>query len=147
MTQEEKDNTYMRQALALAKKGAKASEVPVGALLVHGETILATAHNKVEAYNDPTAHAEMQVFQQGCQQLKSKYLTTCTLYTTLEPCPMCAMASYWTQIGRIVYAASDPKRGYTLYHHQLIHPKTTIEHGLLADESRFLLQAFFRTLR
>ena len=147
MSQEEKDNTYMQQAIALAKKGAQAGEVPVGALLVHGERIVGEAYNSVETYKDPTAHAEMQVLRQGCQQLQSKYLITSTLYTTLEPCPMCAMACYWTQVGRIVYAVTDPKRGYSLYHHRLIHPKTTIVHGPCAYESRFLLQEFFRALR
>ncbi len=138
---------YMQLALVEAKKASKAGEVPVGALLRCGEQIIATGHNLVEKKQDATAHAELSVLQRSCQLKKAKYLPDCTLYITLEPCPMCAMACYWTQIGRVVFGASDPKRGYQRFSHNLLHPKTEILSGVCTQESKELLKGFFENLR
>lgn len=142
-----KDHHYMQLALAQAGKAYALEEVPVGALIVSQERIIASTHNLVQHAQNATAHAEMVAFQMACKQKKSKYLTDCTLYVTLEPCPMCAMASHWLQLERIVFAAHDPKKGYQLIPSPLLHPRTRVSSGLLAKESQAYLQKFFQHLR
>ena len=142
-----KDHHYMELALAQAAKAYTLQEVPVGALIVSQDQIIARTHNLVQHDQNATAHAEMHAFQAACSQKKSKYLTDCTLYVTLEPCPMCAMASHWLQLARIVFAAHDPKKGYQLVPYPLLHPRTQVTSGVLADESQTYLQNFFQTLR
>ena len=138
------DDTYfMRQALAEAHKAADRDEIPVGAVIVAGNRIVARAHNLTETLHDVTAHAEMQAFTAAANTLQSKYLDDCTLYVTLEPCTMCAGASFWTQIGRIVYGASDPKRGFHLNGGKILHPKTSVSGGVMEEECGQLIREFF----
>ncbi len=132
----------MKQALKEAEKAYEKNEVPVGAVIVLKDTIIARAHNLTETLTDVTAHAEMQAFTSASDYLGGKYLKDCTLYVTLEPCQMCAGASYWTQIGRIVFGATDPKRGYQ-YYKTTLHPKTIVTAGVLEEECATLLQRFF----
>ncbi len=142
------DDTYfMRQALVEARKAFEADEAPVGAVAVSGSRIISRAHNLVELLNDVTAHAEMQAITAAANVLGGKYLTGCTLYVTLEPCPMCAGALGWAQISRLVYGASDPKRGFTLFAPRALHPKTEVVSGLLAEECSALMRAFFEGKR
>ncbi len=137
------DEYFMKEALKEAQKAFARDEVPVGAVIVCQKKIIARAHNLTETLNDVTAHAEMQAFTAASNALGGKYLAECTLYVTLEPCVMCAGAAYWTQIGRIVYGASDPKRGYTLLSQSVLHPKTDVTSGVLAEECASLLKKFF----
>ncbi|MFA6798532.1 MAG: nucleoside deaminase [Bacteroidales bacterium] len=141
------DEYWMRQALVEAGKALERDEVPVGAVVVAGDRIIARAHNLTETLNDVTAHAEMQAFTAAANALSSKYLNDCTLYVTLEPCVMCAGAAYWTQIGRIVYGATDPKRGFTQTSVNLLHPKTIVISGILEPECSGLLKKFFSSKR
>jgi tRNA(adenine34) deaminase len=141
------DEFYMRQALTEARKALEKDEVPVGAVIVARGRIIARAHNLTETLHDVTAHAEMQAFTAAANSLDSKYLEDCTLYVTLEPCIMCAGAAFWTRIGRIVYAASDPKRGYSLVGRDVLHPKTELLTGILSEESAALLADFFKAKR
>jgi tRNA(adenine34) deaminase len=141
------DQYFMQEALKEAIKAFEKNEVPVGAIVVGENRILARAHNLTETLKDPTAHAEMQAFTAASASIGGKYLHDCTLYVTLEPCIMCAGAAYWTQIGRIVYGASDEKRGYHLTRHPLLHPKTEVLSGILASESEHLLKKFFKQKR
>ena len=141
------DNHFMKCALCEAQKAFDKDEVPIGAVIVCRDTIIARAHNLVEHLNDVTAHAEMQAITAAASTLGGKYLTDCTLYVTVEPCPMCAGAIGWSQLGRIVYGASDPKRGYTLLAPGVLHPKTTVTSGVLADEATTLIQSFFKKKR
>lgn len=141
------DAHFMKLALMEAEKAFKADEVPVGAVIVSKGQVLARAHNLTERLNDVTAHAEMQAFTAAAEALGGKYLWDCTLYVTLEPCVMCAGASFWTQITRIVYAAPDEKRGFNKIKTQLLHPKTQITGGLMAEESAALLKRFFQAKR
>ncbi|MBL7904342.1 MAG: nucleoside deaminase [Bacteroidales bacterium] len=141
------DEYFMKQALMEAEKAKNRDEVPVGAVIVSNGQIIARGHNLTETLNDATAHAEMQAFTSAANHLGGKYLNNCTLYVTLEPCPMCAAASYWVQLGEIVYGASDPKRGFSLLGQGLLHPKTSIRGGVLAEECGLLLTAFFRKKR
>jgi tRNA(adenine34) deaminase len=141
------DEYFMNEALKEAVKAFERNEVPVGAVIVCGNEILARAHNLTETLNDVTAHAEMQAFTAAASGLGGKYLNECTLYVTLEPCVMCAGAALWTQIGRIVYGADDDKRGYRLVDHLLLHPKTEVVSGLLAEQSATLLKVFFKGKR
>lgn len=144
----EKDDTYfMQEALKEARKAFELDEVPVGAVIVCEGKIIARAHNLSERLTDSTAHAEMQAFTMASSHLGGKYLNECTLYVTLEPCPMCAGASFWTQLGKIVYGASDEKRGYSLMNPKIVHPKTKVVSGILADECGELVSSFFRTKR
>ena len=137
------DNTYfMKQALLEAEKAYDKDEVPVGAVIVINNMIIARAHNLTETLTDVTAHAEMQAFTSASDYLGGKYLQECTLYVTLEPCQMCAGASYWTQIGKIVYGASDPKRGFN-YFQTTLHPKTKIIGGVLEKACTDILTRFF----
>jgi tRNA(adenine34) deaminase len=141
------DEFYMGEALKEALKAADAGEVPVGAVIVCNNIIIARAHNLTERLNDVTAHAEMQAFTAASEYLSSKYLKDCTLYVTLEPCVMCAGASYWTQTGRIVAGALDEKRGFTKYGHNLLHPKTQFFYGVREEECATLLVDFFKARR
>lgn len=133
----------MKQALAEAQKAADRGEVPVGAVVVCRERIIARAHNLTEALTDVTAHAEMQAITAAANVLGGKYLKDCTLYVTVEPCVMCAGAIAWAQLGRIVFGAADEKRGYLRYASQALHPKTVVTSGVLEDECRLLMQNFF----
>ncbi|HOA46907.1 MAG: tRNA-specific adenosine deaminase [Bacteroidetes bacterium ADurb.Bin057] len=141
------DNYFMRQALAEAEKAFQIDEVPIGAVIVTQNRIIARAHNLTEHLTDVTAHAEMQAITAAANTLGGKYLKDCTLYVTLEPCIMCAGALAWAQIGRIVYGASDSKRGFTHFAANCLHPKTIVEHGILEKESTELLQTFFNKKR
>ena len=141
------DEYFMQQALIEARTALSENEIPVGAIITCNGNIIARAHNQTERLHDVTAHAEMLAFTAATQNLDSKYLPECTLYVTLEPCVMCAGASSWTQIGRIVYGASDPKRGFERLGHSLLHPKTTITSGILASESQQLIKEFFKSKR
>lgn len=141
------DEEYMRQALEEARRAYAEDEVPIGAVIVCKERIIARAHNLTETLRDATAHAEMQAITAAENHLGAKYLNECTLYVTVEPCPMCAGAIAWTQMGRLVYGAEDPKRGYRRYAPSVLHPKTEVAQGLLADEAAQLMQDFFRSKR
>ena len=140
------DAYFMRKALQEAEIALAEGEVPVGAVVVCKGQIIAKGHNQVETLNDPTAHAEMLAFTAATNFLGSKYLKDCTLYVTLEPCQMCAGAAFWTQVGKIVFGASDEQRGYQHWHCK-VHPKTEITGGILADESEALLKEFFEKMR
>lgn len=137
----------MQEALKEAQKAKAKDEVPIGAVVVCDGQIIARAHNLIENLNDPTAHAEMQAITAATAYLGGKYLNQCTLYVTLEPCPMCAGALYWSQIGSLVYGASDPKRGYTTVSTKLLHPKTKITQGVLAYETGAEIKLFFEHKR
>ena len=139
-------NYFMKKALQEAEAAFEKGEVPVGAVIVVQNRIIARAHNLTETLNDVTAHAEMQAITAAANYLGAKYLQNCTLYVTLEPCQMCAGALYWSQISRIVYAASDLKRGFNTMGGQL-HPKTVLEKGPLAEESEVILKQFFSQRR
>jgi tRNA(adenine34) deaminase len=138
---------YMRAALEEAKKAFDRQEVPVGAVVVCNDIIIARAHNLTETLKDPTAHAEMQAITAATNWLGGKYLTDCTIYVTLEPCAMCAAALGWSQVSGIIYGASDEKKGYSTISDSLLHPKTTVESGVLEKECRELLLKFFKTRR
>lgn len=133
----------MRQALGLARQAGERGEVPIGAVMTCGDRVLARCHNLTEALTDVTAHAEMQAITAAAAALGGKYLPQCTLYVTLEPCPMCAAALGWAQIGRVVYGAPDPKRGYRLLAPKVLHPRTQVQGGVLEDDSIQLLRDFF----
>lgn len=142
------DDTYfMNEALKEAKKAFEKDEVPVGSVIVCGNQIIARAHNFTQRLNDATAHAEMQVFTMAADFLGGKYLNECTLYVTLEPCVMCAGASYWTQLKRVVYGAEDTNRGYSKLKKNILHPKTEVVGGVLAEECTKLLSCFFKKKR
>ena len=141
------DEFFMRQAISEAEHALAQNEVPIGAVVVCGGRIIGRGHNLVETLSDPTAHAEMQAITAATSTMGGKYLKNCTLYVTVEPCPMCAAACRWSQIERIVYGASDPKRGYTTVSESLIHPRTTVTSGVLEDDCSRLVSNFFRSLR
>ncbi len=141
------DSFYMNRALEEARRAAEQGEVPVGAVVVCRDRIIARAHNLTEMLHDVTAHAEMQAITAAANALGGKYLDVCTLYVTVEPCPMCAGALAWAQLGRLVYGASDPKRGYTTLQAPMLHPKTQVTAGMLADECGALMTDFFRQKR
>lgn len=141
------DEHFMRQALREAEQAFKVDEVPVGAVIVCGGRIVARGHNLTERLNDVTAHAEMQAITAAANDLGSKYLKDCTLYVTLEPCPMCAGALKWAQIGRIVFGAFDEKAGYRLIGARMLHTKTQVMGGVLEAECADLLKAFFQRKR
>ena len=137
------DQYYMKQALAEAWKAAERDEVPVGAVVVCKDRIIARAHNLTETLTDVTAHAEMQAITAAASALGGKYLNECTLYVTVEPCVMCAGAIAWAQTGRLVFGADDEKRGYQRYAPQALHPKTEVVKGVMADECAGLMKEFF----
>lgn len=141
------DEYYMHQALNEARIAYEEDEIPVGAVIVAADQIIARTHNNTERLNDVTAHAEMIAFTSATNYLGGKYLSDCTLYVTLEPCVMCAGAAGWTQIGRIVYGASDPKRGFERLGRSMLHPKTKVESGVMQSECEQLLKSFFKQKR
>jgi len=141
--QRQKDERYMQMALDEARKAYKESEIPIGAVVVCKERVIARAHNLTETLCDVTAHAEMQAITAAANTLGGKYLTECTLYVTVEPCTMCAGAIGWAQIPRIVYGTADVKRGYQAYAPRALHPKATITCGILEEECRQLMLDFF----
>lgn len=141
------DEHFMRQALKEAEQAFKQDEVPIGAVVVGGGRIIARAHNLTEKLNDVTAHAEMQAITAAAEAIGGKYLRECTLYVTVEPCPMCAGALHWAQVGRIVFGAFDEKSGYRRIGGALLHPKTQITGGVLEPECADLMKAFFKRKR
>ena len=142
------DDTYfMTEALKEAQQANDKDEVPVGAVIVCENQIIARAHNFTETLNDVTAHAEMQAFTSAADYLGGKYLNECTLYVTLEPCVMCGGAAYWTQLKKVVYGAKDEKRGLSTFTQNILHPKTEIEGGVLEEECSKLLSSFFKSKR
>ena len=138
---------WMREALAEALSASREGEIPIGAVVVCGGRVIGRGHNMTERLHDATAHAEMIAVTAATESLGGKYLNDCTLYVTVEPCPMCAGALNWSQIGRIVYGAPDPRRGYSMFTPSLLHPKTTVESGVLADECSALMLDFFKSKR
>lgn len=147
MNQRQTDEKFMRLALNEARKALKEEEVPIGAVIVSGETVVGRGHNLVETLSDPTAHAEMQALTAAASTLGGKYLQKCTLYVTVEPCIMCAGAIAWAQVGRVVWGADDPKRGFRCYSERVFHPKTEVASGILAGECESLMTSFFAGLR
>ncbi len=141
------DIDYMRKALDEAERAYSEGEIPIGAIIVCNDKIIARAHNQTEALCDVTAHAEMLAITSAANALGGKYLTECTLYVTVEPCPMCAGAIGWAQIPRIVYGARDEKRGFSDIAPKAIHPKTIVVGGVIEDECRALMQKFFKERR
>lgn len=141
------DEYFMREALKEADKALAISEVPVGAVVVCKNRIIARAHNQTEKLTDATAHAEMLAVTAAANYLGSKYLSECTLYVTLEPCVMCAGALAWVQLQKLVYGASDVQRGFSLVSTPLLHPRTTVEKGIKADECKKLIDTFFARIR
>jgi len=141
------DEYFMNEALKEAQKAEAIDEVPVGAVIVCKNKIIARAHNLTERLNDVTAHAEMQAFTMAADYIGGKYLNECTLYVTLEPCVMCAGAAFWTQLGKLVYGASDSKRGYTQINTSILHPKTTVVSGVLEKPCGEIVSNFFKNKR
>ena len=140
------DEYFMKQACLEARKAFEADEVPIGAVIVCNNKILARSHNQTEMLNDVTAHAEMLAITAAANAIGAKYLDECTLYVTLEPCPMCAGALYHSHVGKVVWAADDPKNGFSRFGNML-HPKTKIQTGVMKDECLALLTAFFKKRR
>ncbi|MBN3036254.1 MAG: nucleoside deaminase [Bacteroidales bacterium] len=141
------DEYFMREALKEARMALDSDEVPVGAVIVCNDIIIARAHNLSERLTDATAHAEMQAFTAASDHLGSKFLDECTLYVTVEPCLMCAGAAFWTRIGRIVYGTADPKRGYSLCGTTVLHPATTVTKGILEEECARIMTTWFEQKR
>ena len=141
------DIFYMRQPILDARKAFDRGEIPVGAVVVCRERIIARSHNLTETLNDVTAHAEMQAITAAANNLGGKYLPDCTLYVTVEPCVMCAGAIAWSQMGRLVFGAADEKRGYQRYAPHALHPKTTVVQGVLDEECASLMKDFFKKRR
>jgi tRNA(adenine34) deaminase len=147
MELDKQDERFMREALKEAKRAFEMDEVPIGAVIVCDGTIIARAYNYTEHLNDVTAHAEMQAITSAANNLGGKYLQECTLYVTIEPCVMCAGALFWAQIGRMVYGAGDPKRGFAKIGPHLLHPRTKISKGILEEECSQLVKTFFEAKR
>ena len=141
------DNDYMKMALEEAKVAFERDEVPIGAIVVCNGRVIGKGHNLTEMLHDVTAHAEMQAITAAAEALGGKYLDVCTLYVTVEPCVMCAGAIGWTQMGRLVYGAKDPKRGYTVFAPRALHPRTEVVQGVLEEECAELMQSFFKMKR
>ena len=141
------DEKYMRMALNEAERALAKREVPIGAIVVAGDRVIGRGHNLVETLCDATAHAEMQAITAAMTTLGGKYLSDCTLYVTVEPCVMCGGALAWSQIGRVVYGAKDPKRGYSTYSERIMHPKTEVVEGVLKEECEAMMSDFFASLR
>lgn len=142
-----KDIQYMKQALQEATQAFEIDEVPIGAVIVCNGVVIARSHNLVESLCDPTAHAEMQAITSATEYMGGKYLKGCTIYVTVEPCPMCAAALSWAQIDRVVYGTKEPKRGYTTISDSLLHPKTTVTMGVCEEECSTIMKSFFKKLR
>lgn len=138
---------FMKEALREAVQAAAEDEVPIGAVIVWKDRVIAKGHNMTERLADPTAHAEMIAITAATEAVGGKYLNDCTLYVTVEPCPMCAGALAWSQIGKVVYGASDPKRGFSLFSPSLMHPKTEVTSGVLAEECGSMVSDFFKKKR
>lgn len=147
MMEESVDLKFMSEALREARAAEVEDEIPIGAVIVFGGRVIAKGHNMTERLHDPTAHAEMIAITAATEAMGGKYLNDCTLYVTVEPCPMCAAASAWAQVGRIVYGAIDPKRGYSKFSPSLLHPKTEVEAGVMAEECGSLVSDFFKNKR
>ena len=147
MNTPENPEFYMRKALQMAELAYEEGEIPVGAVLVCDGKVLTKTHNQTELLHDPTAHAEILAITSGCAHFNSKYLKDCTLYVTLEPCPMCAAALHWAQIKTVVWGARDEKRGYSNFFPNLLHPTTEVVSGILATESAILMKQFFKERR
>lgn len=147
MSQTTKDEYFMKAAVAEAGKAAGRQEVPVGAVVVCRDIIIARAHNLTETLKDPTAHAEMQAITAATNYLGSKYLTGCSIYVTVEPCSMCAGALGWSQVSELIYGADDEKKGYTTISHSLLHPKTKVRRGILGNECSEMIKGFFKSKR
>lgn len=143
----EENEKYMKEALRQAALAEAEGEVPIGAVITCRGRIIGKGHNMTERLNDPTAHAEMIAITAATEAMGGKYLNDCTLYVTVEPCPMCAGALAWSQIGRVVYGASDPKRGFSMFSPSLMHPKTEVVSGVLAEECGSKVTEFFRKKR
>lgn len=143
----QQDEKYMRMAIEEAERALAKHEVPIGAIVVVGDRVIGRGHNLVETLADATAHAEMQAITAAASTLGGKYLQQCTLYVTVEPCAMCAGAIAWSQVGRVVYGAADAKRGYSTISERILHPKTEVVSGVLAERSEELMQRFFADLR
>lgn len=141
------DNFYMRKALEEARRAGEEGEIPVGAVVVCRDIVIAKAHNLTERLTDVTAHAEMQAITAAAEYLGGKYLNDCTLYVTVEPCIMCAGALGWSQLGRLVFGASDEKRGYQRFAPQALHPKTVVVQGVMEEECAQLMKDFFKGKR
>jgi len=141
------DEKFMRMALVEAQKAFDKDEVPIGAIVACDGQIVGRGHNLVETLQDATAHAEMQAITAAASTIGGKYLDQCTLYVTVEPCPMCAAATSWSQLGRLVYGADDPKRGFSTLNVTFLHPKTSIQKGVLKSECEALIYKFFKKLR
>lgn len=141
------DEYFMRIALEEARLAFDEGEVPVGGVIVCGDKVIARGHNLVMRLNDPTAHVEMQLITCATDYLGSRYLQDCTLYVTLEPCVMCAGALFWSQIGRVVFGADDPKRGAARMNQRIYHPKTVVDGGVMRDECAEVLKSFFNEKR
>lgn len=141
------DLKFMSEALREARAAEAEDEIPIGAVIVFGGRVIAKGHNMTERLHDPTAHAEMIAITAATEAMGGKYLNDCTLYVTVEPCPMCAAASAWAQLGRIVYGAIDPKRGYSKFSPSLLHPKTEVDAGVMAEECGNLVSDFFKNKR
>lgn len=144
---QEDDKYYMKQALAEARKAFERGEVPVGAVVVCQNRVIARSHNLTETLNDVTAHAEMQAITAASDYLGGKYLTNCTLYVTVEPCVMCAGAIAWAQMGKLVYGAGDEKKGYSRLASTALHPKTVVEKGVMEEECASIMKEFFKQRR
>ena len=145
--EESVDLKFMSEALREARAAEAEDEIPIGAVIVFGGRVIAKGHNMTERLHDPTAHAEMIAITAATEAMGGKYLNDCTLYVTVEPCPMCAAASAWAQVGRIVYGAIDPKRGYSKFSPSLLHPKTEVDAGVMAEECGSLVSDFFKNKR
>ncbi len=143
----EKDAGYMEEALKEARAAGDEGEIPIGAVVVCRGRIIGRGHNMTERLHDPSAHAEMIALTAATEALGGKYLNDCTLYVTVEPCPMCAGALNWAQLGRLVYGAGDPKRGYSLFTPSLLHPRTVVVSGVEQDRCSDLIMNFFKSKR
>lgn len=144
---QEDDKYYMKQALGEARKAFERGEVPVGAVVVCQNRVIARSHNLTETLNDVTAHAEMQAITAASDYLGGKYLTNCTLYVTVEPCVMCAGAIAWAQMGKLIYGAGDEKKGYSRLAPTALHPKTVVEKGVMEEECASIMKEFFKQRR
>lgn len=142
-----KEEKYMKEALKEAEFARIEDEVPIGAIVVFRDRIVGKGHNMTERLNDPTAHAEMIAITAATEAMGGKYLNDCSIYVTVEPCPMCAAALAWSQIGEVVYGASDPKRGFSKFTPSLLHPKTKVQNGILENECSEIVSSFFRSKR
>ena len=141
------DEHFMKQALNEAQLAYDEGEIPIGAVVVCENKIIAKDHNRVERLNDATAHAEMLAVTAAQNYLGSKYLNDCTIYVTLEPCSMCAGSLFWTQIGKVVFGAQDKERGFSRYNKEILHPKTDLKQGVMAEECEIIIKEFFKKIR